>query len=231
MKTLFAIICFTALFAVGFGQTNILYYANAQHSVVAPGETAIGDPTDAHWTIEWGWNDLTDRFALGFSSWDPVLRRSVSVEFGIPLDSASALIEDETFLFVDLHSSERRTESPSLMIESTTFDESGDTIVLHREASVLSGGFTVHELVVEDSFLVSAAVTGWLSQGLSPDGRPSNYVVILYESDYPLDSLPSFGGTSVPEPSAYASILGMLGFGFALWARRKVRPSNSVSVG
>jgi hypothetical protein len=121
----------------------------------------------------------------------------------------------EQFATADM-SSQLKTDTGLVLYR---YDPSlGDLFVFPE---LVSGSFRLMGLTRADYVITSLAVDFWQFEGDSPSGDAWAFGSLRYNSDIPLT-------VSIPEPSTYGALAGILILCFALCARRKARQTNSV---
>jgi len=214
MKTLFVglLIAVSAAFVSAQVPQTALYYEGSPNGWLLQGKSETISTNDG-WVV-WGpsnytWPTTNPVNNLGFTFWDAVSSTAWSLKVSVP--------DGQSFGVGEIYDGVKWTGANQ---EAPGISFFGDG----RSEYQSYGSFIFLELEMNGALVESAAVDFYQ---IAPNhlGGPQWAVGSLrYNSEIPL-------ATSIPEPSTCGAFAGISIFGFVLCARRKVRPTNSVSVG
>lgn len=220
MNKFLTLLVFAVLAAVSVN-AQVFYYSNSPQSLVSPGQTTLVPNTGGY---QWGYPSLPTpttylSFGVGMVNGS---NEGISVGFTVPWNgTGSGVIRDQTFSFENHSSTAVSVDVPSMSLFSYKYDTIGYGYEWFHQPSVLSGTFTVHELVFADYSLVSGAVTYTLHEGSSLNSPIVDYGIVIINSGYVPTSYPV--ASAIPEPSTYAACAGVAALALAFWHRRSSR--------
>jgi hypothetical protein len=214
MKTLFVGL-FLAVSASFASASTSFFYTSGPQSYVGQGQTELVSSDEFMTGIYSPYAEagfpVTEMVEFNFTT-NPYTSRRFRIAFSVPADE----VFEVGRVYVATRFPFQADDCAGLNFTSGS-----------RGNNKLDGLFKVLEYSVADGVVVSAAIDFWQFD----EGFTSwwSFGSIRHNSSVPIATVP-YDLTAVPEPSTYSAILGTLCLGFAL-ARRKVRPTNSVSVG